>query len=68
MQNKTLEPGVGASIYGKPPLKVLTSGQAQVDMYYQGVKVRLSNNAAKTIVLEQAEVIQPTVSTDSQLR
>jgi hypothetical protein len=37
-------------------------------MYYQGVKVRLSNNAAKTIVLEQAEVIQPTVSTDSQLR
>jgi transcriptional regulator with XRE-family HTH domain len=68
MQNKTLEPGVGASIYGKPPLKVLTSGQAQVDMYYQGVKVRLSNNTAKTIVLEQAELIQPTVSTDSQLR
>jgi cytoskeletal protein RodZ len=67
-QNKTLEPGVGASIYGKPPLKVLTSGQAQVDMYYQGAKVRLSNTATKTIVLEQAEVIQPTTPTDSQLR
>jgi len=67
-QNKTLEPGVGASILGKPPLKVLTSGLAQVDMYYQGMKVRLSNPTAKTIILEQAEIIQPSAPLDSQLR
>ncbi|ANI99844.1 hypothetical protein A8O14_07035 [Polynucleobacter wuianus] len=67
-QNKILEPGVGVSIFGKPPLKVLTSGQAQVDMYYQGVKVRLSNTTAKTIILEPAEIVQPAVPTDSQLR
>jgi cytoskeleton protein RodZ len=67
-QNKTLEPGVGASVYGKPPLKVLTSGTAQVDIYYQGVKVRLSNIAAKNILLEPAEFIQPLAPTDSQFR
>ena len=67
-QNKTLEPGVGASVFGKPPLKVLTSGQAQVDMYYQGVKVRLSNTTAKTIILEPAEIVQPVAPSDSQLR
>jgi cytoskeleton protein RodZ len=67
-QNKTLEPGVGVSIYGKPPLKVLTSGLNQVDVYYQGAKVRLGNTAAKTINLEAAEVIQPSASTDSQFR
>ena len=67
-QNKTLEPGVGVSVFGKPPLKVLTSGQAQIDMYYQGVKVRPSNTTSKTIILEQVEIIQPTASTDSQLR
>lgn len=67
-QNKSLEPGVGVSFFGKPPLKVLTSGQAQVDMYYQGLKVRLSNTAAKTIILEQAEFVQPVAPSDSQLR
>jgi transcriptional regulator with XRE-family HTH domain len=67
-QNKTLEPGVGASIYGKPPFKVLTSGLSQVDIYYQGAKVRLSNTAAKTINLESAEIVQPLAPTDSQLR
>ena len=67
-QNKTLEPGVGVSIYGKPPLKVLTSGAAQVDIYYQGVKVRLSNIAAKNVLLEPAEFIQPLAPTDSQFR
>jgi cytoskeleton protein RodZ len=67
-QNKTLEPGVGASIYGRPPLKVLTSGAAQVDIYYQGVKVRLSNITTKNILLEPAEIIQPLAPTDSQFR
>lgn len=68
IQNKTLEPGVGASVYGKPPFKVLTSGVAQVDMYYQGAKVRLSNITAKNILLEPAEIIQPLAPTDSQFR
>jgi len=67
-QNKTLEPGVGVSIYGKPPLKVLTSGLSQVDIYYQGAKVRPFNTTAKTINLESAEIVQPLAPTDSQLR
>ena len=70
-QNKILEPGVGISVYGKPPLKVLTSGLNQVDLYYQGAKVRIGNTSNKTINLEPAEIMQPIApsnSTDSQLR
>ena len=66
-QNKTLEPGVGVSIYGKPPFKVLTLGLNQVDLYFQGAKVR-AGSAGKTIILEAAEIIQPAATTDSQLR
>ena len=66
-QNKTLEPGVGASIYGKPPFKVLTLGLNQVDIYFQGAKVR-AGGTGKTIILEAAELSQPAASTDSQLR
>jgi len=58
-QLKMLEPGVGVSIYGKPPLRVLTGGLSQVDLYYQGSKVRLGNTSGKTIVLEPVEIIQP---------
>ena len=58
-QNKTLEPGVGASAYGKPPFKVLTGGLNQVDLYFQGAKVRLGSTTSKTIILESAETIQP---------
>jgi transcriptional regulator with XRE-family HTH domain len=65
-QTKTLEPGVGASIYGKPPFKVLTLGLNQVDLYFQGAKVR-TGSAGKTIILEAAEISQP-AGTDSQLR
>ena len=70
-QNKTLEPGVGVSVFGKPPLKVLTGGLNQVDLYYQGAKVRIGNTTGKTIILEPAEIIQPiapSTSSDSQLR
>jgi cytoskeleton protein RodZ len=66
-QTKTLEPGIGASIYGKPPFKVLTLGLNQVDLYFQGAKVR-TGNAGKTIILEAAEISQPAAITDSQLR
>ena len=70
-QNKMLEPGVGASVYGKPPFKVLTGGLNQVDLYYQGAQVRTGNTSSKTIILESAEIIQPaapSASSDSQLR
>jgi len=60
IQNKTLEPGVGVSVYGKPPFKVLTGGLNQVDMYFQGAKVRLGSTTGKTIILESAEITQPT--------
>lgn len=69
-QNKTLEPGVGVSVYGKPPFKVLTSGLDQLDLYFQGAKVRAGNTSSKTIILEPAEIVQPVTptSSDSQLR
>uniref|UniRef100_B1XVE7 DUF4115 domain-containing protein n=1 Tax=Polynucleobacter necessarius subsp. necessarius (strain STIR1) TaxID=452638 RepID=B1XVE7_POLNS len=56
-QNKLLEPGVGASVYGKPPFKVLTGGLNQVDLYYQGAKVRTGNTSSKTIILEPADIV-----------
>jgi len=62
---------VGVSIYGKPPLKVLTAGLSQVDLYYQGSRVRLGNTSGKTIVLEPVELTQPitpAAPADSQLR
>ena len=58
LQNKQLEPGVGVSVYGKPPLKVLTADLNQVDLYFQGAKVRPANQNGKTIVLEAAELAQ----------
>jgi len=68
LQNKMVEPGVGASFYGKPPFKVLTGGLAQADIFFQGAKVRLTNPNYKTIVLEAAEVVAPSTGTDSQQR
>lgn len=58
-QNKVIEPGLGSSFYGKPPFKVLTSGLNQVDIYFQGAKVRLSNLNTKTLILEASEVTAP---------
>ena len=65
-QNKTLEAGAGASIYGKPPFKVLTLGLNQVDLYFQGTKVRTGNAGGKTIILEATELSQSVPATDSQ--
>lgn len=68
-QNKLLEPGVGASFYGKPPFKVLTTGLSQVDVFFQGAKVRLSNLNTKTLILEASEVTLPSADRlDSQIR
>ena len=69
MQNKMIEPGTGASFYGKPPFKVLTGGIAQADIFFQGAKVRLTNPGIKTVVLEASELAStPLDRTDSQLR
>lgn len=68
-QNKLLEPGVGASFYGQPPFKVLTSGLREVDVFFQGTKVRLADPAGKTLILEATGLEKPSVDpTDSQLR
>jgi len=68
-QNKLLEPGAGASFYGKPPFKVLTGGLNQADVFFQGEKVRLSNPNIKTLILEASEALTPPAErTDSQLR
>jgi transcriptional regulator with XRE-family HTH domain len=68
-QNKLIEPGVGASFYGKPPFKVLTAGLNQVDIFFQGAKVRLSNLNTKTLILEASEVLSSTTDrSDSQVR
>ena len=55
-QNKLLEPGSGVSFFGKPPFKVMTAGLNQVDVYFQGSKVRLPNLNTKTLILEASEV------------
>lgn len=68
-QNKVVEPGVGTSFFGKPPFKVLTPGLAQVDVFFQGAKVRPANLNSKTLILEAAEVVTaPVEKTDSGLR
>ena len=67
-QNKMLESGVGASFYGKPPFKVLTSGLTQLDMYFQGVKVRLTNLNIKTLILEPALLTPSAAQPDSEIR
>ncbi|MBT8513929.1 helix-turn-helix domain-containing protein [Polynucleobacter paneuropaeus] len=66
-QSKQLEPGIGASVYGKAPLKVLTAGLSQVDLYFQGVKVR-PGNAGNTILLEPAPLSAAKNDSDSELR
>jgi transcriptional regulator with XRE-family HTH domain len=58
-QNMTFEPGVGNSFYGKAPFKVLTDGLLQVDIYFQGFKVRPSDMDAKTLVLQPTELVSP---------
>ena len=53
-QSKSLEAGAGYSFYGAPPFKLLTAGLAQTEIYFQGMRVRPSNPAAKTLILEEA--------------
>ena len=67
-QNKTIDPNLGASFYGAPPFKILSSGLAQVDVYFQGAKVRPANLDGKTILLEAGDISPPAAPTDSGFR
>lgn len=67
-QQKSIDPNAGASFYGAPPFKILSAGLAQVDVYFQGAKVRPANLDGKTILLEAGDISQPASSSDSQLR
>jgi len=51
IQNRSLESGTSASFYGRPPFKVMTGGLSQVDLFYQGWKVRPTNPNEKIIEL-----------------
>ena len=51
IQNRSLDAGASTTFYGKPPFKVMTVGLSQVDMYFQGWKVRPANPNDKTIEL-----------------
>jgi transcriptional regulator with XRE-family HTH domain len=67
-QNIAFEPGVGNSFYGKPPFKVLTDGLMQVDIFFQGLKVRPDNMDAKVVMLQPAEFVISGNPTDAEVR
>lgn len=54
VQSKAMELGQGHSFYGKPPFKLLTSGLASAEVFFQGFRVRPSNAEAKSILLVEA--------------
>ena len=65
IQNRSLESGTSASFYGKPPFKVMTGGLSQVDLFYQGWKVRPTNPNEKIIELTPLISATPSNATPS---
>jgi transcriptional regulator with XRE-family HTH domain len=55
VQSKAMEPSLGHSFYGKPPLKLLTSGLSSAEIFFQGYRVRPSNADSKSILLVQVD-------------
>jgi hypothetical protein len=55
VQSKTMEPGLGHSFYGMPPLKLLTTGLSSAEVFFQGFRVRPSNADSKSILLVQVD-------------
>ena len=55
VQSKTMEPGLGHSFYGMPPLKLLTTGLSSAEVFFQGLRVRPNNADSKSILLVQAD-------------
>ena len=71
-QLKSLDQGSDTFFAGKAPLKILTNNLSQVELFFQGVKVRPAGLNEKTILLEPAEIIRPqnqiSIPMDSGLR
>ena len=44
------------SFYGKPPFLVMSNGLEQLDLFFQGQKIPVQSQGAKTIQLEQAAI------------
>ena len=44
------------SFYGKPPFLVISNGLEQLDIFFQGQKIPVQSQGAKTIQLEQAAI------------
>ena len=63
IQNRSLDSGASASFYGKPPFKVMTGGLSQVDLFFQGWKVKPSNPNDKAIELFPTMNAAPTTTT-----
>jgi cytoskeleton protein RodZ len=68
IQQKSLDAGIGASFYGRPPFKLMTTDLSQVDIFFQGMRVYPENPQGRTLVLESVDVVRPVNNTDSGMR
>jgi transcriptional regulator with XRE-family HTH domain len=53
LEKKLLEVNGSHSFYGKAPFVLMTSGLAQADIFFQGYRVRLEDQNANSVVLEE---------------
>lgn len=67
-QQKTLDAGIGASFFGRPPFKLMTADLSQVEIFFQGKRVYPENPQGRTLMLESMDVVMPVNNTDSGLR
>ena len=57
--------GLGYSFYGTPPFKVFTNGLQELDIYFQGMRVRPTNTQAKVLILEEVPIPAGTSNTET---
>jgi hypothetical protein len=53
LEKKSLDINGSHSFFGKAPFVLMTSGLAQADIFFQGYKVRVEDQNAKSITLEE---------------
>ena len=53
LEKKSLDVNGSHSFFGKAPFVLMTSGLAQADIFFQGYKVRVEDQNAKSITLEE---------------
>ena len=63
-QQKTLDAGIGATFFGRPPFKLMTADLSQVDIFFQGMRVHPKNPQGRTLILESVDVVLPVSATD----